>query len=103
MYNGPGIRYFLLLLALAGAAWFYNDRRDLEARRDVVFHSNEQVMLLEQELAAARQALARLEERVTDLHGDPVEMEAAIRRNKNLAREGERIYRVILPEERAAE
>ncbi|NLT59368.1 MAG: hypothetical protein GXX88_01940, partial [Candidatus Hydrogenedentes bacterium] len=40
-----------------------------------------------------------LSRKVEHLDGDAVEMEAAIRRNKNLVREGETIYRVELPPE----
>jgi cell division protein FtsB len=100
MYRPPSKWYWIALLLLAMGAYFYADQRGFNQRIDEARRSHEQVEELRGELRAAEAAVARLEDRVEYLHGDPVEMEAAVRRNKNLVREGETLFRVVLPEER---
>ena len=103
MHRLPGKWYWTALLLLIVAAWVYVDRRGLNERIDAARHSHEQAESLRQELRAASESVSRLEARVEHLHGDPVEMEAVVRHNKNLVRDGETIFRVVLPEERGAE
>jgi cell division protein FtsB len=103
MYRFPGKWYWAALLLLVLATWAYMDQRGLNDRIEAAHFSQEQVEALRDELRAAEATMSRLEARVEHLHGDPVEMEAAVRRNKNLVREGETRFRVVLPEERGSE
>ena len=103
MHRFPGKWYWASLMILLAAAYFYVERRGFAERIEAAQHSHEQVELLRGELRAAQGTVSQLEARVEHLHGDPVEMEAAVRRNKNLVREDETLFRVVLPEERGAE
>lgn len=86
--------YCLVFFLVFALALFYVCRRDLYglyqdylSSEDRVRAGHEQCDTLERELDAARQ-------RVEHLGNDPVEIEAAIRRTKNLVREGEKVYRI---------
>jgi cell division protein FtsB len=103
MHRFPGKWYWVALLLLTVAAWAYIGQRGLNDRIEAAHFSQDQVEALREELRAAEKTVSRLEGRVEHLQGDPVEMEAAVRRNKNLVREGETRFRVILPEERESE
>lgn len=103
MYRFPGIWYWTALVLLLAGAWVYVDRRDLTRHFETARDSHSQAEALRQELHTSAESVRRLEARVEHLQGDPVEMEAVARHNKNLVREGETIFRVVLPEERVAE
>lgn len=86
----------LTLLALAAAA--YAQKRDIYALRLDYRASEDEVRMLERELETSSESEAELKQRVSQLHDDPLEMEAAIRDTKRLVRDGETIYRVNVPE-----
>lgn len=90
--------YWMGLALLAVAAVGYAHQRDLYALRLDYEASNDEVRMLELELEQSVDTEARLQQRVDQLHDDPLELEAAIRGTKRLVREGETIYRVTLPE-----
>lgn len=86
--------YWLILLLVAALAALYVQRRDLP-RRYLDYQKSAQ------ELAQARQSCAELDEKIEasrqraeHLGSDPTEIEAAIRRSKDLVREGETVFRI---------
>lgn len=84
-----------VILLVSCYAWY----RDLVGRYMVYQESQEsvnQLMAENQELMRERDFLRK---RVDRLGNDPIEIEAAIRRTRNLVREDERIYRIELPED----
>ncbi|HOT51236.1 MAG TPA: septum formation initiator family protein, partial [Candidatus Hydrogenedentes bacterium] len=73
--------------------WYMSERRLVER------YSGHQQM--QQQTQAAKEQIQRLEKeientrrRIEHLGSDPMEIEAAIRRSKDLVREGEKIYRI---------
>lgn len=96
MTKQTDVWYWLALAVLCITLAAYVRHRDLLG--DYAAHE-ESVRLVEdrqRDLGRLRQREEALQERVDGLGDDPVEMEAAIRRSKNLIREGERIYRIPL-------
>ena len=89
----------LLIVAVAGLMAAYAFHRDFFALYEHYCERGAEVQASREELRAAKALEEELARKVEQLGGDPVEMEAAIRRNKNLIREGETIYRVELPPE----
>ena len=86
--------YWLILLVTAVLTLLYVERRNLYARyrehvdmEMSVKQTQEQCERLEREAETARQ-------HIQNLGTDPIEIEAAIRRSKDLVREGEKIYRI---------
>ena len=84
----------LLMVAMAGMVIAYALHRDLFALYQSYRERGAEVQASRDELRAAQAFEEELARRVEHLDGDAVEMEAAIRRNKNLVREAETIYRV---------
>ncbi len=91
--------YWLLLALLAAFLVVYVDKRGLHAHYQAWRASEASVEALRRDLGEAEARVNALEARVEDMNDDPVEQEAAMRRNKNLVREGETVYRVLLPGE----
>jgi len=91
--------YWAALLAVAAGVAVYAYERDLYGKVLDYRASGAVVSELQEEhrrLEAEDQALRRS---VDHLRSDDVEIQAAIRRSKNLVRENERIYRIELPPE----
>lgn len=93
------IGYGLALLLLTGGVVGYVVHRAPWEQAAELRDSQREVDLLERERNALRERRDVLRQRVEDLKSDPVEVEASIRRGKGLIREGERIYRIPLPED----
>lgn len=99
MYRiGNTWRWAGFAVVLAAALW-YAQARDLSGLRLDYRASEDEVRMLEVELARSVEAEEGLRRRVNHLEGDPLEMEAAIRKTKRLVRQGEIVYRVRLPEQ----
>lgn len=86
--------YVLVLAAVVVLTALYVGRRDLigrywrhEARERQVNAAQQECKDLEKKIEASRK-------RIEHLGSDPVEIEAAIRRSKDLVRPGEQIYRI---------
>jgi len=86
--------YVLVALLVALVTVMYAERRNLfaryfehEAREGQVDTVRQQCEELQKEIDSSRR-------RVENLGSDPLEIEAAIRRSKDLVREGEKIYRI---------
>ena len=94
-YKGYILALLSMILVVSCYVWY----RDLVSRYMVYQGSQESV----NQLMAENQVLLRerdfLRDRVDRLGSDPIEIEAAIRRTRNLVRENERIYRIELPED----
>ncbi len=88
---------YLLALALTiGLTAAYVVHRDLPGQYKFYLRSTNYVQGLQSQLDALKQEEARLKTRTDGLNSDPVEMEADIRRDKNLVRPGETVFRVDL-------
>jgi cell division protein FtsB len=86
--------FWLILLLVAALTALYVQRRDLPGR--YMDHQKSAA-----ELTQARQSCAELEgkleasrQRADHLGSDPTEIEGAIRRSKDLVREGETVFRI---------
>ena len=86
--------FWLILLLVAALTAFYVQRRDLP-RRYMEYQKSAG------DLAQAQQSCAELEDKIEasrqraeHLGNDPTEIEAAIRRSKDLVREGETVFRI---------
>ncbi len=82
------------MVVLAGLTAAYVHHRDLAGRYEEFKESEQRVQSLHEERRALETEYHGLEQRVQHLDGDPVELEATIRRNRNMVREGETIYRI---------
>lgn len=90
------ISYAVTLGALVSAAYWYVGYRDLAGLYNAYRNGEEETVNLQQSLEEEAAKAEVLEAHVAGLDGDPVELEAAVRRNKNVVREGEKIYRFDL-------
>jgi len=86
--------YCLLFLLVVSLALFYVGRHDLDGRYQAYLRSDEQVRAAREQCEQLRRDLETARQRVEHLGNDPLEIEAAIRRTKNLVREGEKVYRI---------
>ena len=84
------------VVALLIALGFYADRRDLMGLHLSYRDTVEKVQGSDATLAQLQEAETALRSKVEYLKNDPLEIEATIRAEKRLLREGETIYRVIL-------
>lgn len=93
-------RYALVLALVAALAGLYAWRRDLPGLYRTYKEREAQVELLRREVIKMRHQEEIYRQSVDRLYGDPVELEAWMRRDKNLVRPGEKIYRIepALPE-----
>ncbi|GEM_PF-843164 len=92
-------RYMMVVVAVTGIVCAYAFHRDLLSLYNKYCEREAAVQRLRQSVREAQALEDDLSRRVDGLDHDAVEMEAAIRRNKELIREGETIYRVELPPE----
>jgi cell division protein FtsB len=95
------IAYVLLVAGVLYACGLYA-RNIITARQEALHESDTALAQKVSELESLRAEAAQLEAQVNNLDvSDPVEVEAAIRRNKRLVREGETLYRIQLLENSA--
>ena len=92
-------RYMLLVLVMTGMVAVYALHRDFVGLYQDYREREAEIQALRDRVRGAETQAGNLAHKVEQLDNDAVEMEAAIRRNKNLVREGETIYRVELPPE----
>lgn len=95
-------RYWLTLTLLVALVGLYAHQRGLYGLYLESKASAERLRNEQQELTTLQIKERRLEQRQAALDDDPVEIEAAVRRKKNLVREGEKVYRVFLADEEPA-
>lgn len=87
-------RYLLVVLLVALLTTLYASRRNLFGRYIEHRKQQEQVDAVRQQSEDLRKEIDSSRRRVENLGNDPLEIEAAIRRSKDLVREGEKIYRI---------
>lgn len=93
---------WLALLLVAGLAGAYAVHRDLYGTYLEYRESDARVDALMDGHKTLEETRDALQRRVDLLGSDPVEIEASIRRGKNLVREGERVYRIELDQDATA-
>lgn len=81
-------------MAVGAAVWFYMDRRDIMQRYRDYQENNRKVQEAAEKTAALDDEVKSTQERVQNLHTNPLEMESAIRRAKGLVRPGEIVYKI---------
>jgi hypothetical protein len=81
-------------LAVAGLTALYAYERDIQGQFLNYERSKSELSELREEVDRRKQEEAQARRRVEMLRTDPVEREATVRRNKNLLRAGERIFRI---------
>ena len=86
--------YWLALAGVAVLTAVYADRRDLARRYDEYRRNEAGIEAKRLECEALEQRIQASRQRVDSLGNDLLEIEADIRRNKSLVREGETIYRI---------
>lgn len=89
--------YWLIFLLVAGMTALYADRRDLYDRYELFLEDQTKIQAAENQCVALQVQIDDARRLVEHLGSDPLEIEDAIRRNKNLVREGETIYRIQPP------
>lgn len=88
---------------VSGLLALYAYQRDLPGKYLSFQKSQSEVDALRSEKERLEEHSRLLQERVEQLNSDPVEIEAAIRRNRGLVREGEKVFQIELPEELSPE
>lgn len=91
-----------LLLLIVGVG-VYAEQRDLARLHLEYRDASSRVERSAAHLETLEADAAALQRRVDYLRSDPLEVEAAVRSEKKLLREGETVYRIILPDERPRE
>ena len=86
--------YVIALLISAGLAIAYAVQRDLPAQYDFYFKNEAYTATLRAQYETLVAEEQRLVERVDGLERDPIEMEETVRHQKQLAKPGERLYRI---------
>lgn len=93
-------RGYLLALAVSlGLAAAYAVHRDLPAQYRFYLKNEEYARSLKEQYESLVREEKRLTEQVNGLERDPIAMEASVRQARQLARPGERLYRVELEPE----
>ena len=100
-FAGPVV-YGIALGTLVCAVYWYVGYRDLPGLYNAFRQGEAESTRLQEELDEVTAKAETLEAHVADLGADPVELEATVRRNKNVVREGETIYRFELEPDRGA-
>jgi cell division protein FtsB len=80
----------------AGLA-FYASERDLIGLYYEYESSEQQLVILSEDIARLEQEKVRLDHKIVGLGFDPLIVETAVRKNTGQVREGETIYRVEIP------
>jgi len=86
--------FWLILLLAVALTVYYVQRRDLVHRYYEYQKNARELSQAENTKADLEQKLAESRQRAEHLDNDPTEIEAAIRRNKDLVREGETVFRI---------
>ncbi|HRI89810.1 MAG TPA: septum formation initiator family protein [Candidatus Hydrogenedentes bacterium] len=86
--------YALAFVLSLGFAAFYAVSRDLPSQYDFYFENEAYTATLQAQYESLVVEEQRLVERVDALERDPIEMEENIRHQKQLAKPGERLYRI---------
>ncbi|QRN81553.1 MAG: hypothetical protein JK586_09270 [Nocardiopsis sp. BM-2018] len=94
MEIGKAFLHLAALACAAGAAWGYAQWRGLEDRHADLQALEESALEAEAYRDLLQSERDRSLGRVEDLDTDPFEMEAAVRRNKNLVAEDEIVFRI---------
>ena len=84
----------LVAILLIGASVWYAVRRDLYGRFLEHKHREAQIQTVHTQNKELEADIASTRQRIERLGDDPLEIETAIRQNKDLVREGERVYRI---------
>lgn len=87
-------RYWLGLAIVAGVTGLYAYERDMVGQYLNYQRSRSEFRDMQRQVEESRKEEELARRRVEMLRTDPVEIEAAVRRNKNLLRAGERVYRI---------
>lgn len=90
----PGKGYILALMFSAAFAASYALQRDLPAQYRFYLENEEYVTTERAKYDARLVVEHELVDRVDGLERDPIEMEENVRHQKQLARPGERVYRI---------
>ncbi len=85
---------WLTLIAVAGLVLAYACHRNLYQRCQDYLKNEVEVQAKRRECETMEERIQASRQRVESLGSDPLEIEADIRRNNNLVREGETIYRI---------
>jgi len=94
------VSYAVAIALLVSVAYWYVGYRDLFGLYDTYRNGEIETENLQRVLHEEQARAETLEAHVAGLDSDPVELEAAMRKNKNVVREGEKIYRFELAPER---
>lgn len=86
--------YWLVLLLAAAVTLLYAERRDLYGRYLAHVRSVQEFREADHQRSELEHDIEASGLRIQYLGTDPVEIEAAVRRNKNLVREGETVFRI---------
>lgn len=88
------ILYILLFIGCAALAAAYAVQRDLQCRFEQRRQHQQAVEAARQQVEALDRELEQHKARVEGLDNDPVEIEASVRRVRQLVRPGETMYRI---------
>ncbi|MDZ4858630.1 MAG: hypothetical protein SGI88_06575 [Candidatus Hydrogenedentes bacterium] len=86
--------YVLAIILAVGLAAAYAVQRDLPAQYDFYFQNEAYTATLQSQYETLVVEEQRLVGRVDGLERDPIEMEENVRHQKQLAKPGERLYRI---------
>jgi cell division protein FtsB len=95
-------RYLLVASLVLLLTALYTGRRNLFGRFIEHQRQQERVDAARRQTEDLRKEIDSSGRRVENLGNDPIEIEAAIRRSKDLVREGEKIYRIEVDPDKAA-
>jgi cell division protein FtsB len=88
------LAYLLTVALAAGLVCVYYQHRDLKGRYHALQQNQQTVRAAQEEVKKLESEVEASQKRVDGINKDPVEMEATIRRIKQLARDGETVYRI---------
>ncbi len=89
------ILYILAFIGCAALAAAYAVQRDIHGRYEAQRQHRQAVDAARQQVESLERELVQHKERVEGLDHDPVEIEASVRRVRQLVRPGETVYRII--------
>lgn len=94
MSNRDTVWFVLALVLVTTLTLWYVGGRKLVERYSQHQHMQQQTQAAKEQSVRLEKEIANTRERIEHLGSDPTEIEAAIRRSKDLVREGEKIYRI---------
>ena len=89
------ILYILAFIGCAALAAAYAVQRDIRGRYEAQRQHQQAVDAARRQVESLERELVQHKERVEGLDHDPVEIEASVRRVRQLVRPGETVYRII--------